>query len=70
MILKAFTSSPSQPPFFLTAVKAIQKVKFPSHGIRLSDIFFCACVFAFLPDEEEKSNFFSLSSGEESEMWK
>lgn len=49
----------SQPPFFLTTMKAIQKVKFPLHGMKLSDVF-------LFPDQEEKRKIFSLSriSGE------
>lgn len=50
---KAFMSCLSQPPF-LTAMKAVQKVKFLSHEMKFSDIF----LFAFVPDQEEKSKFF------------
>lgn len=40
-------------------MKAVQKVEFPLHGMNFSEIF----LFAFVPDQEEKSKFFSLSGG-------
>lgn len=61
LTFKAFMSCLSQPPFFLTAGKAIQKDKFPLHGMKLSVIL----LFAFVPHQEEMTNFsLSGSSGE------
>lgn len=53
----------SQPPFFLTARKAIQKDEFPPHGMKLSVIL----LFAFVPHQEEMT-IFSLS-GSSGEIW-